>query len=213
MSAINFADIEAKYGKALKHWVDYFSGPLKAWQAKVHGAKPSPGMIIAAVAMTSKHRAPGRECLSTAMQYRDEGCTVPQYQHVATIGFNTIVGPANNKRKAIVKAKHATETVTGKPYAFKLTPTASGAKFVLAVLDAVVAARTPDQPAKAAPAAKAKAAPKPKAAKPKAKAAAPVTAVVTAADNATAEPATVPATAEQPTSEALNALAQHFNQG
>lgn len=117
---VNAAAI-AWYATILKHW------------HKQAGGKPTDAMLYVPVLMGKR---PGVEALHIAMSLRAEGCTVQQFCLAGSCG------PANNYRRALVKAGWLTCTVEGKPYAFKLGLTAKGADKLVKAQAAAAAAAT-----------------------------------------------------------------------
>ena len=207
-----------KVNDSVVHW---FKPILRAWH-KAHGTPPTPQQLTVAVALTNKRSSPGVECLSTAMSLRPEGYTVAQYTSVATTGTGETVGPANNKRKALVNAGVLDYQREGKPYRYLCVLTPKGIKSLTAQLAAADLA---------AEGAKAEAKPAKAKGKPAGKRKAKKASKVPATETPTSEPATVtvdPEANQQPASEpvenevaealgvtpdALAELAQHFNQG
>jgi hypothetical protein len=94
----------------------WYGDILKGWY-KQAGSKPTDAMLMVPALLGKR---PGKEALHIAMCLRPEGCTVAQYVLAGSCG------PANNYRRALVKAGWFSCTVEGKPYAFKLTVTAKG---------------------------------------------------------------------------------------
>jgi hypothetical protein len=195
--------------------VQWFAPILKAWQ-KPFGSKPTEAMLTAAVLLTSKYASPGIECLHIAMCLRPEGCTVLQYTNAGIAGLGRVVGPANNKRKALVAGRVFNVNVEGKPYAFKLAFTGLGEKALAAAqAGAVVAEATakPEKPAKAVAKAKGKA--KQPKATPVAPAETPTTEAPSPAEGQVAEAVElggIDPGFDQPSQSELEALAAHFNQ-
>jgi hypothetical protein len=153
--------------KVNENWCAYFKKALKLWH-KAHGTPCTPQQLTLAVMLTSNNHTPGIECLSTAMSLRNEGYLEAQYTSLATTadlkGTGVPVGPANNKRRALIKAGYIDEVVIGKPANRQVALTPKGiramqAAFGSAELKAAGAAVE-------APKATAKAKGKPKAKKP-----------------------------------------------
>lgn len=94
----------------------WYADTLKGWH-KQAGSKPTQAMLMVPVLLDKR---PGVEALHIAMTLRPEGCTVAQFVLAGSCG------PANNYRRALVKSGWFSQTVEGKPYAFKLTVTAKG---------------------------------------------------------------------------------------
>jgi hypothetical protein len=125
--------------KAVPAMLAWFQPYLKNWHKQM-GSKPTDAMLMVPLLWGKR---PGVEALHIAMAYRAEGCTVAQFCLAGSCG------PANNYRRALVKAGWATCTVEGKPYAFKLGFTAKGAERLGKAEAAIAEAVTVTVPAKA----------------------------------------------------------------
>lgn len=101
----------------------WYAPLLADWQVKLCGPKPTAAHFATVHGWGFR---PGVEALHLAMCLRDGGCTVRQFCVAGSCG------PANNKRGLVVKRGLATVTVQGKPYSFKLTPTAKGLALIKA---------------------------------------------------------------------------------
>ncbi len=108
---------------ATSNHLSWYATILGDWQTKICGPKPTADQFKVVHGWGFR---PGVEALHLAMCLRKEGCTVRQFCVAGSCG------PANNKRGLVVKRGLATVTVTGKPYAFTLTPTAKGLALVKA---------------------------------------------------------------------------------
>lgn len=133
--------------------LNWYGEIFKAWQPKLMGKRPDNEHFATVHGWGYR---PGVEALHLAMCLRPEGCTVAQFCMAGSCG------PANNKRRQVINNGWARVTVSGKPYAFRLTITDKGLAVVKrnAQLAADKAAAATAKPVKKAKAVKAAGKPK-----------------------------------------------------